>query len=48
MKKRHLKELTPEVREEIVRQYEEENILQRNLADKFKVSEQLVGRLVRD
>ena len=47
-KKRLLKDLAPEVREDIVRLYEEEHMLQKDVAARFKVSQQLVSRLVCD
>ena len=37
-KKRPLKDLVPEEREEIVRLYKEENLLQKDLAERFRVS----------
>ena len=47
-KRRHLKDLASEELEEIVRVYEEEHLLQRELAERFKVSEQLIGRIIRN
>ena len=46
-KKRHLKDLHTAARKEIVRLYKEEHMLQRDIATYFKVSEALVGKLVR-
>ena len=48
MKRRHLKELPSDVREEIVRQYCVENLHQKDIADKYRISRSLVGRLVKD
>ena len=45
-KKRLLKDLTPDVREEIVLLYEEEHVLQKDISARFSVSEQLVSRLI--
>ena len=47
-KKRYLKDLTPEEREDIVRLHEEEQIMQKDLAQRFKVSKHIVWRLVND
>ena len=48
VKKRNLKDLTPEVREEIVRLFEREHILQKDIAERFKVSKWVVSRLIND
>lgn len=45
-KKRNLKQLPASTRREIVRLYNEEKILQKDIADRFRVSASLVGRLV--
>ena len=47
-KKRDLKQLPVNIRCEIVRLYNEENVLQKNIADKYRISVALVGRLVRE
>ena len=47
-KKRALRQLPASTRHEIVRLYNEENVLQKDIADKFRVSVSLVGRLVRE
>ncbi len=47
-KKRHRKELPAEIRSEIVRLYTEEHMHQRNIAELYKISKALVGRLVRE
>ena len=40
--------MTPEVREEILRVYEEEHMLQKDIAERFRISQQLVGNIVRN
>ena len=47
-KKRHRKELTIAMQSEIVRLYTEEHMLQREIAQRFKVAPALVGGLVRE
>ena len=38
VKKRHLKELPPDIRAEVVRLYLEEHIMQREIASRFRIS----------
>ena len=47
-KKRHKKELPPQVRDEIVKMYLEEHVFQADIAQLFKVSKALVSRLVKE
>ena len=47
-KKRTLKELPPEVRKEILRLYNEEHVLQQDIAKEFRISPTLVHRLVKE
>ena len=47
-KKRHKKELPPEVRDEIVKMYLEEHVFQADIAELFKVSKALVSSLVKE
>ena len=46
--KRKLKELSEDVRAEIVRLYEIEHVQQKDIAERFRVSPKMVGRLVKD
>ena len=47
-KKRALKQLPASTRREIVRLYNEDHVLQQDIADRYRVSVFLVGRLVRE
>ena len=46
-KKLRLKLLPPDIRAEIVRLYVEENVLQNDIAKRFRISSSLVSRLVK-
>ena len=46
-KKRHLNELSAASREEMIRLYHQHHMLQRDIAKYFKVSESLVGRILK-
>ena len=47
-KKRHLKELPVEVRENIVKMYLEDHVYQKDIAKLYKISTALVGKLVKE
>ena len=48
MKRRSLKDLPSDMRAEIVRLYDEEHLFQKEIAQRFRITQSLVGRLVRD
>ena len=47
-KKRALKQLPESTRSEIVRLYNEDHVLQRDIADRYRITQSLVGRLVKE
>ena len=48
VKKRLLKDLSPDSRMEIVRLYEEEHMLQKDIAERYRVSTMLISTLIKD
>ena len=48
MKRRNLKDLPSDMRAEIVRLYDEEHLLQKEISQRFRITQSLVGHLVQD